>query len=144
MGRIKKHHRDKVTNALSRVGMEGFEDRQIGRLSGGQQQRVFLARALVQNAELYLLDEPFAGVDAATESAIIGVLKALRDEGRTVLAVHHDLSSVKEYFDEALVMNVSIVAHGPVEQSFTPEHLSQAYGGRLVTGQLGEPFKVEA
>ena len=93
LGRVRSEHRDKVTACLARVGMEDFADRQIGRLSGGQQQRVFLARALAQEAELFLLDEPFAGVDAATEKAIIGVLGQLKDEGKTVIAVHHDLST---------------------------------------------------
>ena len=96
LGRVLATHRERVARALSRVGMEDFADRQIGQLSGGQQQRVFLARALVQAADIYLLDEPFAGVDAATERAIVRVLTELRDEGRTVVAVHHDLSTVRD------------------------------------------------
>jgi manganese/zinc/iron transport system ATP- binding protein len=124
--------------ALARVGMEGFADRQIGMLSGGQQQRVFLARALAQGADLYLLDEPFAGVDAATERAIVDVLRELKSEGRTVLCVHHDLSTVPRYFDRALLLNVRAIAEGPVETAFTEDNLRAAYGGRLATAHLAE------
>lgn len=131
LGRFMGGHRAKVQDCLARVGMEEFADRQIGQLSGGQQQRVFLARALAQEADIYLLDEPFAGVDAATERAIIGVLKALRDAGKTVIAVHHDLSTVPEYFDDVLVLNVRKVSEGPVSQAFVGEALDVAYGGRL-------------
>ena len=120
---------------LARVGMEDFAARQIGQLSGGQQQRVFLARALAQDAELYLLDEPFAGVDAATEKAIVAVLKDLRDAGKTVVAVHHDLSTVPEYFDRVFLINTRKVAEGPVERVFTNDHLQEAYGGRLAAAQ---------
>ena len=134
LGRFGREHDGMVMAALERVGMEDFAGRQIGQLSGGQQQRVFLARALAQDARLYLLDEPFAGVDAATERAIIKVLKALRSEGGTVIAVHHDLSTVEEYFDEVLVMNVRKISAGPVETAFTPEALDIAYGGRLEPG----------
>ena len=109
--------------------------RQIGQLSGGQQQRVFLARALAQDADLYLLDEPFAGVDAATEKAIIAVLKSLRDAGKTVVAVHHDLSTVAEYFDDVFLINTRKVAEGPVAETFTTENLQAAYGGRLAGAQ---------
>ncbi|MEM6489458.1 MAG: metal ABC transporter ATP-binding protein [Pseudomonadota bacterium] len=121
---------------LERVGMTDFADRQIGQLSGGQQQRVFLARALAEDADLYLLDEPFAGVDAATERAIVAVLHALRDQGRTVVAVHHDLSTVADYFDRVLVLNRRPIAEGPVDAAFTEEALQQAYGGRLAPSQL--------
>ncbi len=131
LGRFTNSHRGRVTACLERVGMEDFADRQIGQLSGGQQQRVFLARALAQDADLYLLDEPFAGVDAATERAIIDVLKGLRDEGRTVVAVHHDLSTVREYFDDVLLLNVRKISEGPVDEAFTDTALNQAYGGRL-------------
>ena len=134
LGRFGRDHDDMVMAALERVGMEDFSTRQIGQLSGGQQQRVFLARALAQDAMIYLLDEPFAGVDAATERAIIKVLKALRSEGRTVIAVHHDLSTVEEYFDDVLVMNVRKISDGPVGTAFTPEALDTAYGGRLERG----------
>jgi len=136
--RVKARHRAQAMECLSRVGMEAFADRQIGRLSGGQQQRVFLARALAQDADLYLLDEPFAGVDAATEAAIIRVLKALKDEGRTVVCVHHDLSTVTEYFDHVFLLNRTRIAAGPVATAFTAETLQQAYGGRLAEAQLDQ------
>nr|WP_253949408.1 metal ABC transporter ATP-binding protein [Mangrovicoccus sp. HB161399] len=123
-------------DCLARVGMEGFAGRQIGQLSGGQAQRVFLARALAQRADLYLLDEPFAGVDAATERAIIEVLKGLRAEGRTVVAVHHDLATVADYFDRVLLLNVRRIAEGTLAEAFTPEALQAAYGGRLATSHL--------
>ena len=126
------HKRDAFAReCLDRVGMADFADRQIGRLSGGQQQRVFLARALAQRADLYLLDEPFAGVDAATERAIIDVLHALRAEGRTVVAVHHDLATVTNYFDRVLLVNVRAVAEGSVADTFTTANLQATYGGRL-------------
>lgn len=113
---------------LARVGMEGFATRQIGALSGGQQQRVFLARALAQRAELYVLDEPFAGVDVASEAALVAVLKSLRNEGSTIVAVHHDLSSVTGYFDRVLMLNRHLVAEGPVPSTFTPENIQKTYG----------------
>ncbi|MEL7345249.1 MAG: metal ABC transporter ATP-binding protein [Pseudomonadota bacterium] len=131
LGRITKAHKSRAQAALARVGMSDFATRQIGQLSGGQQQRVFLARALAQEADLYLLDEPFAGVDAATEAAMIEVLHALRDAGKTVVVVHHDLSTVATYFDRVLVLNVHRFAHGPVDEAFTPAALQAAYGGRL-------------
>ncbi|MEM9575405.1 MAG: metal ABC transporter ATP-binding protein [Pseudomonadota bacterium] len=135
LGRVRQCHRDKAAACLRRVGMEDFAARQIGQLSGGQQQRVFLARALAQDADLYLLDEPFAGVDAATEKAIISVLKELRDEGKTVVAVHHDLATVPEYFDHVFLINTRKVAEGPVAETFTADNLQEAYGGRLATAQ---------
>jgi manganese/zinc/iron transport system ATP- binding protein len=128
----------RVIDCLERVGMQDFATRQIGQLSGGQQQRVFLARALAQDADLYLLDEPFAGVDAATEKAIIDVLQSLRADGKTVVAVHHDLSTVPDYFDRVFLINTTRIAEGPVEDAFTPQTLQEAYGGRLATGQLGQ------
>lgn len=136
LGRFTGAHRRRVRECLERVGMEDFAARQIGQLSGGQQQRVFLARALAEDADLYLLDEPFAGVDAATERAIIDVLKGLRDEGKTVVAVHHDLSTIRDYFDDVLILNVSKVSEGPVETAFTAEALDKAYGGRLATAEI--------
>jgi len=111
--------------------MAEYAHRQISRLSGGQQQRVFLARALVQDAQLYLMDEPFAGVDAATESAIIALLKDLKARGRTVLVVHHDLQTVKSYFDDVILLNMRIVASGPTATTFTEENLRKTYGGKL-------------
>ncbi|OWU86115.1 manganese ABC transporter ATP-binding protein [Oceanicola sp. 22II-s10i] len=128
---VRARHLDRARDCLARVGMEDFASRQIGQLSGGQQQRVFLARALAQDAEVYLLDEPFAGVDAATEAAIIAVLKLLRDQGRTVVCVHHDLSTVRDYFTHVFLMNRTAVAQGPVAEAFTQETLQRAYGGRL-------------
>jgi manganese/zinc/iron transport system ATP- binding protein len=125
-------------DCLARVGMEGFAERQIGQLSGGQQQRVFLARALAQGSSLYLLDEPFAGVDAATERAVIAVLAALRDEGATVVAVHHDLSTVRDHFSDVLLLNVRKIAEGPVARVFTAENLQATYGGRLGAAQIGD------
>ncbi|MEM9427432.1 MAG: metal ABC transporter ATP-binding protein [Pseudomonadota bacterium] len=136
LGRFSGAHRKRVAACLARVGMEDFAHRQIGQLSGGQQQRVFLARALAQEAELYLLDEPFAGVDAATERAIIDVLKALRDEGKTVVAVHHDLTTVPAYFDDVLILNVRRIAGGPVAEAFTQDNLNTAYGGRLAMAEI--------
>ena len=135
---VRAHHRSFARACLERVGMGEFETRQIGQLSGGQQQRVFLARALAQSADLYVLDEPFAGVDAATEHAIVGVLKSLRDDGKTVLAVHHDLSTVEAYFDRVLILNVRKIAEGPVADAFTTDALSEAYGGRLASAQVTE------
>ncbi len=138
LGRIRGRHRAQAMDCLNRVGMRDFADRQIGQLSGGQQQRVFLARALAQGADLYLLDEPFAGVDAATEKAIIAVLKALKEAGKTVVVVHHDLATVTDYFDHVFLINTSKVAEGPVDQAFTAETLQAAYGGRLATSQIDQ------
>ena len=138
LGRLRRSHRTRALACLDRVGMRDFAERQIGQLSGGQQQRVFLARALAQDADLYLLDEPFAGVDAATEKAIILVLKSLKAEGKSVVVVHHDLSTVAEYFDQVFLINTRKVAEGPVETTFTPEALQVAYGGRLATQQIAD------
>lgn len=135
LGRIRGQHRALAEECLSRVGMVDFAHRQIGQLSGGQQQRVFLARALAQEADIYVLDEPFAGVDAATEKAIIAVLQGLRNAGKTVLAVHHDLATVPEYFDDVLLLNTQVLAAGPVAQAFTEDNLQAAYGGRLTTAR---------
>ncbi|MFC0219592.1 metal ABC transporter ATP-binding protein [Pseudochelatococcus lubricantis] len=118
---------------LERVGMAAFADRQIGQLSGGQQQRVFIARALAQETDLYIMDEPFAGVDAVTERAIIAVLKDLKAAGKTIICVHHDLGTVTEYFDHVLLINVRRVAAGPVDEVFTIDNLQETYGGRLLT-----------
>lgn len=120
-----------ATEALAKVEMEALADRQISQLSGGQQQRVFLARALVQDARVYLMDEPFQGVDATTERAIVQVLQDLRAQGNTVVAVHHALQTVPEYFDEVMILNVRHIAFGPVEEVFTDENLRSAYGGRV-------------
>ncbi|MFK7846685.1 MAG: metal ABC transporter ATP-binding protein [Rhodothermales bacterium] len=117
--------------ALVQVGMEAYESRQISQLSGGQQQRVFLARALVQDADLYFMDEPFQGVDATTERAIIQILRQLREQGKTVMVVHHDLQTVTEYFDHVMLLNVRSIASGPVDEVFTEENLRTTYGGRV-------------
>lgn len=123
--------REIARECLAKVGMEAMGERQISQLSGGQQQRVFLARALAQDADLYLMDEPFAGVDAATERVIVDVLRGLRDAGRTVVAVHHDLQTVPEYFDHVIMLNLRLVAAGPVRSTFTGANLQSTYGGRL-------------
>ncbi len=128
---VSRAHKRAAMHALERVGMEAFASRQIAQLSGGQQQRVFLARALAQEADLYFMDEPLAGVDAATERAIIEILRGLRSAGKTVICVHHDLQSVPEYFDDALLLNMRVVAAGPVSEVFTKENLHATYGGRL-------------
>ncbi|MEL6915405.1 MAG: metal ABC transporter ATP-binding protein [Pseudomonadota bacterium] len=138
LGRLSTPMKARAISCLDRVGMADFATRQIGQLSGGQQQRVFLARALAQEADLYLLDEPFAGVDAATERTIVAVLQGLRDEGKAVVAVHHDLSSVRATFDDVLLMNLRRVAQGPVETTFTTAALQAAYGGRLAATHLSE------
>ena len=127
-GRADRH---KALDALDRVGMADYASRQISQLSGGQQQRVFLARALAQEATLYFMDEPFAGVDAATERAIVEVLRAIRASGATVIAVHHDLQTVSEYFDEVVLLNMRRIASGPVVSTFTRENIQKTYGGRL-------------
>jgi manganese/zinc/iron transport system ATP- binding protein len=111
--------------------MVDYANRQISQLSGGQQQRIFLARALSQESTIYFMDEPFASVDAATERAIVQVLADLRSNGKTVIVVHHDLQTVNEYFDHVILLNMRVVAHGPVESVFTQENLKKTYGGRL-------------
>ena len=123
--------RERATDALGQVGMADFAGRQISELSGGQQQRVFLARALVQDARVVLMDEPFQGVDATTERAIVTLLQTLRSEGRTVVVVHHDLQTVPEYFDWVFLLNVRRVAAGPVADVFTDANLRTTYGGRV-------------
>lgn len=124
---------------LEKVGMEAFVRRQISQLSGGQQQRVFLARALAQEADLYFMDEPFAGVDAATESAILKILQELTAQGKTVVVVHHDLQSAAEFFDWIVLLNLRLVASGPLEEVFNNELLQETYGGKLtVLAEVGE------
>ena len=118
-------------DALDKVGMKSFAERQISQLSGGQQQRVFLARALVQDAQLYFMDEPFQGVDATTERAIVTLLQELRSAGKTVVVVHHDLQTVPEYFDWVTMLNVRRIASGPVGEVFTEQNLRQTYGGKV-------------
>lgn len=123
--------RELALDALEKVGMGAFSKRQISQLSGGQQQRVFLARALVQDAQIYFMDEPFQGVDATTERAIVSLLQELRARGKTVIAVHHDLQTVPEYFDWVTLLNVRRIASGPVKEVFTEENLRLTYGGRV-------------
>lgn len=127
----RKRDRDVAMECLEQVGLAEYAGRQISKLSGGQQQRVFLARALAQDADIYFMDEPFAGIDAATEVAIVDLLRALRKDGKTVLVVHHDLQTVRDYFDHVLLLNMRIVAAGPTPEVFTQENLQKTYGGRL-------------
>ncbi len=129
--RVGKKQKEAARDALEQVGIGHLADRQISQLSGGQQQRVFLARALVQDAQLYLMDEPFAAVDAATEQAIVALLRELNARGKTVLVVHHDLATVSKYFDWLVLLNMRVVASGPTEETFTRENLQKTYGGKL-------------
>lgn len=131
MRRPRKQDKHVVMASLEKVGMVAFKDKQIAELSGGQQQRIFLARALAQESDLYLLDEPFAGVDAATEAAILGLLKGLREEGKTMIVVHHDLVTAKQYFDQLILLNMRLVKYGATDAVFTPDNLQKTYGGRL-------------
>jgi len=155
MGRYGKHPLFRRPNAADRaialqalhhMGMGAFASRQISQLSGGQQQRVFLARALAQESDLYLMDEPFAGVDASTEQAVIELLRELRRQGKTVVCVHHDLGSVRDFFDWVILLNLRLVACGPVSEVFTEENLRVTYGGRLrLLTEVGEAVRrVEA
>ncbi|OEH92711.1 metal ABC transporter ATP-binding protein [Bacillus solimangrovi] len=122
---------DFAKECLDKVGMSAYANRQISQLSGGQQQRVFLARALAQDATIYFMDEPFVGVDAATEKAIITLLNELKEQGKTVLVVHHDLQTVPEYFDWTMLLNMRLIEIGPTNEVFTIDHLQKTYGGRL-------------
>lgn len=133
--RIKDSDRQLTTEALKKVKIHHLKDRQISELSGGQQQRVFLARALVQQADIYFMDEPFQGVDVKTEKAIVELFKTLKSEGKTVVVVHHDLDTVKSYFDWVVLLNTKIIAAGPVEETFTSENIKKAYKD----GSLLEP-----
>jgi manganese/zinc/iron transport system ATP- binding protein len=139
-----KKERDLAFESLEKVGMANFANRQISQLSGGQQQRIFIARAFIQDAPIYLMDEPFAGVDAATERSIITLLRELKEKGKTVICVHHDLQTLKEYFDWVFLLNVRAVALGKVESVMTSENLRRTYGGRaaflvgLTTDEQGE------
>ncbi|HLC46750.1 MAG TPA: ABC transporter ATP-binding protein [Candidatus Nanoarchaeia archaeon] len=128
--RPREKERELARQALDKVGMADFAERQISQLSGGQQQRVFLARALVQDADIYFMDEPFAGVDAATEKAIVALLRELRKKGKTVIVVHHDLQTLKEYFDWVMLLNVRRIAFGPVNKVLTHDNLKATYGGK--------------
>lgn len=129
--RVGRAQREAAMKALEQVGIGELAGRQISQLSGGQQQRTFLARALVQDADLFLMDEPFAAVDAATEAAIVQILRTMRQNGKTAVVIHHDLQSVPEYFDCVVMLNMRIVACGPTATTFTRENLERTYGGRL-------------
>jgi manganese/zinc/iron transport system ATP- binding protein len=133
-----RSQRELAQHCLAQVGMSDFADRQISQLSGGQQQRVFLARALAQRADVYLMDEPFAGVDATTERAIVDILQSLRNDGKTVVCVHHDLETAPDYFDWLVLLNVRVIAAGTFDDAFTYDHLLATYGGRI--GALSERF----
>ncbi len=126
-----RRERELAQECLAQVELADFADRQIRQLSGGQQQRVFLARALAQDAGVYFMDEPFAGVDAATEAAILRLLQDLRSAGKTVFVVHHDLQTTQEYFDWVILLNMRLLACGPIETTFTNDNLQKTYGGRL-------------
>jgi manganese/zinc/iron transport system ATP- binding protein len=126
-----RKERDLAIHALDQVGMADFAGRQISQLSGGQQQRTFLARALVQDAQIYFMDEPFAAVDAVTERAIVAILHELRGRGKTALVVHHDLQTVADYFDHVTLLNVEVIASGSTHATFTPENLRKTYDGRV-------------
>lgn len=129
--RVNRRSKALALQALDQVGLADYADRQISQLSGGQQQRTFLARALVQDADIYLMDEPFAAVDAATEQAIVHILKALQRRGKTCLIVHHDLATVPQYFDWTVLLNLRVVAAGPMKQIFTQDNLRKTYGAKL-------------
>jgi manganese/zinc/iron transport system ATP- binding protein len=137
-----KSERELAEHTLELVGMGDFAKRQISQLSGGQQQRVFLARALAQQADIYVMDEPFAGVDATTEKAIVQILQTLRNEGKTVVCVHHDLETAPEYFDWLVLLNVRVIADGDFETAFTRENLTATYGGRF--GALSDRYDLLA
>ena len=133
-----------VSQALQQVGIEAFAKRQISELSGGQQQRVFLARALVQDADIYLMDEPFAGVDIGTEEMIMGVLKSMKKAGKTIIAIHHDLMSVSQHFDNALLLNLRKIAFGKTKDVLQDPILQETYGGKLsILTEVGQLLAVE-
>jgi len=141
-GRPGRRDKEIARQSLEKVGMLDYAHRQISQLSGGQQQRVFLARALAQQARVYLMDEPFAGVDAATERAIVALLRDLREQGSTLVVVHHDLQTVPQYFDHVLLLNLRTVAFGPVDDVFTQQNLQKTYGGQLgVLTEVGEKLR---
>ncbi len=129
--RINKEDRSIALKAIQKLGMEKYIDTQIGQLSGGQQQRIFIARALCQESEILFLDEPFVGVDMTTEEKIIDILKELAKEGKTILVVHHDLSTVKEYFDTVIMLNQRLISYGKVEDTFTEQNIAKCYGAQL-------------
>ena len=140
--RVGKPQRDRALAALSAMEIDHLANRQISQLSGGQQQRTFLARALVQQADLYLMDEPFAAVDAATEKAIVHLMRQLQTDGKTIIVVHHDLHTVPEYFDFLVLLNLRLVAAGPMAEVFTKDNLQKTYGGKLtLLEEVGEAMR---
>jgi len=142
--RPRKADKEAAMQCLQQVGMEQFAQRQIAQLSGGQQQRVFLARALAQEAQLYLMDEPFVGVDAATEKTIIALLKSLAQQGKSIIVVHHDLQTAPSYFDWAILLNMRLIGAGPTQEVLTPDLLQETYGGKLtVLSQVSELLQEE-
>lgn len=145
MKRPSKGDRDIARACLEKVKMLPYANRQISNLSGGQQQRVFLARALAQESDLYFMDEPFAGVDAATETAIVTLLQELKDKGKTLIIVHHDLPTARNYFDMLLLLNMRVVAFGPTESVFKYDLLQSTYGGRLtILSEVAEEVRQKA
>ncbi len=141
-GRVRKADREAAANALELVGMLPLAKRQISQLSGGQQQRLFIARALVQDADLFLLDEPFAGVDMGTEKAIMEILRAQRRKGKTILVVHHDLTTVEEYFEWVLLLNTRLIACGPIAEVFTKENLTRTIGkGQMLFDEAADSLR---
>lgn len=137
-----KQDKEKVEQALEKVGMLDFRKRQIGELSGGQQQRIFIARALAQEADLFFLDEPFVGIDVTSEEIIMNILRKLRNDGKTVLVVHHDLSKVESYFDKIMLLNKELIAYGDVKDIFKPSLLSEAYKGQITVIKENEQTMV--
>lgn len=145
MKRLSKSDKDIAAEALEKVNMLEYSNRQISQLSGGQQQRVFIARSLAQGADLYIMDEPFVGVDASTEEAILNLLSDMKKEGKTVVVVHHDLQTAKDYFDWIVLLNTRMVAAGPKDEIFKEELLQEAYGGKLnVLSKVGDLMKEKA
>lgn len=144
----RKIDHEMVAQSIERVGMQDFRLRQIGELSGGQRKRAFLARALAQDASIMLLDEPFTGIDARTEETIIGLLRELRDEGKTIIVCTHDLASIASFCDEVALINRTVLAYGPLESTFTPENIAKAYGGvfnhLVFAQQAGKELAYEA
>jgi len=133
---------DIITDSLEKVNMLGYAKRQISQLSGGQQQRVFLARAIAQQGDLFLMDEPFAGVDIATEEMIISLLKDMKEAGKTLVIVHHDLHTAQSYFDHLVLLNTRLIASGPTEEVFTDQILTDTYGGKLTTiSKISQPLE---
>lgn len=140
--RPSKHDKEVALQCIEQVGMSDYIHRQISQLSGGQQQRAFLARALAQEADLYFMDEPFAGVDAATERAVISLLREMSAAGKTIIVVHHDLQSAQHYFDWVVLLNMHLVASGPTKDALTESLLEKTYGGKLtLLSEIGEQMR---